>query len=186
MPNWCFSIVVAEGPKEQIDKLYNTMNKLENMPEPYSDNGFGKTWYGCLVDYLGGSWENTRCRGAWRELEMAEDGLTLRWTDETAWGPVEETFKFIEKALPGIKIYFQSEEPGMELYSSNDLERKYFSDRYILASDWETEYYEDGEFDILLQNASELFGQEVSSKEQLIKLCDESDVICFHEFSLEE
>lgn len=74
----------------------------------------------------------------------------------------------------------------MKLYFSNDIERKYFSYRYIFVCDWETEYYEDGELELLLKNASELFSQEVLSKEQLIKLCDESEDICFHEFSFEE
>ena len=74
----------------------------------------------------------------------------------------------------------------MKLYFSNDIERKYFSYRYIFVSDWETEYYGDGELELLLKNASELFSQEVLSKEQLIKLCDESEDICFHEFSFEE
>jgi len=74
----------------------------------------------------------------------------------------------------------------MKLYFSNDIERKYFSYHYIFVSDWETEYYEDGELELLLKNASELFSQEVLSKEQLIKLCDESEDICFHEFSFEE
>lgn len=32
MPNWCYTNYAAEGPKEQLQKLYDTMVSLAAMP----------------------------------------------------------------------------------------------------------------------------------------------------------
>ena len=100
------------------------MNNLENRRKPLVDNSFGKTWLGCLVNKLGGNWQEVYCRGSWRDLDW--NGAILRFNTETAWGPMNEVFKFIKTIYPSLKIYYQAEEDGMGVFITNDAEGSYF------------------------------------------------------------
>ena len=100
------------------------MNNLENRRKPLVDNSFGKTWLGCLVNKLGGNWQEVYCRGSWRDLDW--NGAILRFNTETAWGPMNEVFKFIKTIYPSLKIYYQAEEDGMGVFITNDTEGSYF------------------------------------------------------------
>lgn len=100
------------------------MNNLENRRKPLVDNSFGKTWLGCLVNKLGGNWQEVYCRGSWSDLDW--NGAILRFSTETAWGPMNEVFKFIKTIYPSLKIYYQAEEDGMGVFITNDAEGSYF------------------------------------------------------------
>ena len=100
------------------------MNNLENRRKPLVDNSFGKTWLGCLVNKLGGNWQEVYCRGSWRDLDW--NGAILRFNTETAWGPMNEVFKFIKTIYPSLRIYYQAEEDGMGVFITNDAEGSYF------------------------------------------------------------
>lgn len=82
MPNWCYSGVRVEGPKDKVRKLYHMMKNLEEMKEPLLENGFGLTWYGNLVHILGEDWQKIYCRGLWTFLYVED--TVLAWDDETA------------------------------------------------------------------------------------------------------
>lgn len=143
MPNWNTTDVMVDGPKDQIDRLYDIMHILEES-EDHIQNYYGKRWYGRIVNALGEHWEDVCCRGSWDCLERVND-TTLKWWDETAWSPVTEVFEVIERHLPGVKVYWMCEEPGCELYRSNDVEHKYFDTKYILYYDEEYEYFDSDE-----------------------------------------
>lgn len=64
MPNWCSTSYVLSSSKENIDKLHGVMSELQSMDKPFSENGFGPNWLGCLVDRLGGNHEEVWCRGS--------------------------------------------------------------------------------------------------------------------------
>ena len=100
------------------------MNNLENRRKPLVDNSFGKTWLGCLVTKLGADWQKVYCRGSWSDLDW--NGAILRFNTETAWGPMDEVFKFIKTIYPSLKIYYQAEEDGMGVFITNDAEGSYF------------------------------------------------------------
>ena len=100
------------------------MNNLENRRKPLVDNSFGKTWLGCLVTKLGADWQKVYCRGSWSDLDW--NGAILRFNTETAWGPMNEVFKFIKTIYPSLKIYYQAEEDGMGVFITNDTEGSYF------------------------------------------------------------
>ena len=100
------------------------MNNLENRRKPLVDNSFGKTWLGCLVNKLGGNWQEVYCRGSWSDLDW--NGAILRFNTETAWRPMNEVFKFIKTIYPSLKIYYQAEEDGMGVFITNDAEGSYF------------------------------------------------------------
>ena len=108
MPNWCNTSLVFEGDKQEIKALYQTMKKLERRKKPLVENGFGSNWLGCLVEALGGHWNETYCRGTWFSLECK--GNILRMETETAWSPCIETYDFICKAFPSLTYYYRSEE----------------------------------------------------------------------------
>ncbi len=124
MPNWCNTSLVFEGDKQEIKTLYLTMKKLERRKTPLVENGFGVNWLGCLVEALGGHWEETYCRGTWFSLEY--HGNILRMETETAWSPCIETYDFICKVFPSLAYYYRSEEPMMAEYLTNDLEGRHF------------------------------------------------------------
>ena len=65
MANYCNTSYVVEGNKEELDCLYQTMERLQNMEQPLVENGFGTTWLGCLIAELGGNIEDYYCKGDW-------------------------------------------------------------------------------------------------------------------------
>jgi hypothetical protein len=48
----------------------------------------------------------------------------------------------IEKAFPSIKVYYIEEEPGCEVFNTNDANGEYFPYRYLLDNYEEPLYYE--------------------------------------------
>ena len=145
MPNWCSTAYVIDGDAKEVKQLYELMKGLEERKTPSVENGFGTTWLGCLVDALGKDWNDVRCRGSWNGLEM--DGDVLKFSTETAWAPCSETFDLVREAFPNLRYYFQAEEPGMEVYETNDEFGTYFSDRFFLDAcspeeEYLSEYFE--------------------------------------------
>ena len=130
MPNWCSTAYAIEGDAQEIKSLYELMKKLEDMEKPSVENGFGTAWLGCLVDALGKDWNNVSCRGEWSCLEMEDD--TISFCTETAWSPCNEVFDLVCEKFPSLSYYFKAEEPGLEIYETNDEDGTYFPDRYYL------------------------------------------------------
>ena len=181
MPNWCITGVRVTGPKDEVKKLYNMMKNLEEMDKSLLDNGFGTAWYGNLVHILGGDWNKVYCRGSWSDLNLMGDDV-LAWNDETAWGPMTEVFGLIEKTIPGLKVWYMAEEEGMEIYETNDRDGIYFPERYILRTDWDTEYYE--ELSQVLKIASDKLKRDIATKEELEKAIEDLDDWAFYEFKV--
>lgn len=183
MPNLNVTDVRVAGSKDQIEQLYKIMTALEEAEKPAIENGFGTTWYGCLVNALGADWNNVYCRGSWQELEKV-DNNTLRWWDETAWGPVLEVFDLIEAKFPELKVYWLAEEPGMCYFESNDCEHKFFNTQFILYYNdaYETEYFDSEEelldfINELIDEYNKEGGNEhhVHSLQELDKLVEDVD-----------
>ena len=156
MPNWCFSQYHATGDKEQIKKLYSIMDELECMKSPgLHENGFGSTWLGNLIIKLGGDWKKIYCRGSWDNL-IYENGV-ISFSVESAWGELNEVRNFIEEKFPDIKLYYQSEEPGMGIYVTNDDTGQFFPEEYYLwVENGETDYYDN--LDDLLKDVEKITG----------------------------
>lgn len=130
MPNWCSTTYKCVGDTKDIDHLYRSLQKLQSMPKPYLENGFGNLWLGCIIQYLGGSWEGCRCRGEILDFQLLEDFLVIN--QETAWCEQEGFREFIEQKYPSVKVYYCEEEPGCEVYYTNDTSGLYFPERYVL------------------------------------------------------
>ena len=171
MPNWCSTAYAVEGDAQEIKSLYELMKKLEDMEKPYVPNGFGTTWLRCLVNALGGDWENVGCRGSWYNLEQVGD--VLKFNTETAWAPCDETLELILEKFPSLQYYYRTEEPGMVIYETNDSEGIYFPERYVLSiltpeNEYFNEYFE--ELKNVFEWMNEKFGQPITSFADMNKL----------------
>lgn len=124
---------VITGPIDSLRTIYNKMVKLRRMKAPLVENGFGKTWLGCLVVALGGDWKKVYCRGAWDNEKLNKEDCTLTFCTEHAWCPPLDFLDFLKSKFQ-VKSYFISEEELMGEYYCNDINGRYFPERYVLRS----------------------------------------------------
>lgn len=130
MPNWCSTSYTFVGEEKELKELHEIMKGLEERSEPLVENGFGKTWLGCLVEALGKKWQDVGCRGDWDNLEFSGD--ILKFTTETAWCAANEVMALICEKYPSLGYYYYTEEPGMGIYETNDEYGEYYPDRYYV------------------------------------------------------
>lgn len=135
MPNWCSTTYKCTGRKKDLKKLYETLNHLKYSEKPKVDNGFGPLWLGCVVGALGGNWEEVACRGQVLDFSLNSTKDVLTIIQETAWCEQSDFRGFLEFKFPGMKIFYQEEESGCDVYYTNDDTGCYFPERYIL--DWD-------------------------------------------------
>ena len=142
MPNWCFTTYKLCGFKESVEPFYEMLKELEDMDKPYVDNGFGNLWLGCIVNSLGGDWNDISCRGEVTDYHINDEGTELTMHCEIAWAEKPEFRHFLEDKLH-VEIYHYSEEPLMALYWTNDKDEEHFKFRYFLDSEIiDPEYFE--------------------------------------------
>ena len=180
MPNWSFNTYKCVGDIKEILDLNNKLMELDNMKEPLEPNGFGNLWLGCLVKILGGDAEKVYCRGDITEFSYNEEDDVLTIDTQTAWNEMEEVRFFLKKVYPSLEIYYYEEEPGCEIYQTNDRHGRFFPQRFILDDlDGEgPEYYED--IDSLLEAASEAMNLKLDSMADLNEAIEESDCFSLH------
>lgn len=142
MPNWSTTDYFVIGSTKEIMDLNKKMEKLENRKKSLVKNGFGNTWLGNLVLYLGGDWEKVYCRGEWMCRNYDKERNALTFTTETAWQEMNEWRRFIESCYKTIKILYVTEEPGCGIYQTNDKEGIFFKSKYILDYGEDVEYFE--------------------------------------------
>ena len=131
LANLCMTTYQCEGDKEQLEELYSVLELLQNAKEPILDNRRGKLWFGCIVKQLGGNWEDVVCRGEVAYFDY--DGESLCMEQDTDWCEQAGFRDFLEKRFPGIKIYYLEIEPCSAWGGTNDVEGKYFPDRYYMS-----------------------------------------------------
>jgi len=199
MPNWNFTTYHVTGdPKKCLD-LYKKIKSLDEMETSLCENGFGKLWCGNLVHLLGGDEtdaENLYCRGQIVIYEL-KPNFDVTFSVESAWGELSQFRHFIEDRIGGIKIYHISEEPGIQIFVSNDIEGKYFkyNKYYLDICDDEKEIYATDYF-ADLKGAKKLlnkvykgvrFGktfEEIKAKIAELEENNEDICICFEKFKL--
>lgn len=190
MPNWCSTDYYVLGSRKEIMDLSKRMERLENRKKSLINNGFGNTWLGNLVNNLGGDWENVYCRGEWMCREWNKEKNTLTFTTETAWQEMKEWRKFIESCYKTIKILYVTEEPGMGIYKTNDLNQIFFKAKFVLDYGEDVEYFET--LDQAIVFIEELTGITIEEKtvngiqgklDEYVEENDEEDLFySFHEF----
>lgn len=190
MPNWCSTDYYVLGSRKEIMDLSKRMERLENRKKSLINNGFGNTWLGNLVNNLGGDWENVYCRGEWMGREWNKEKNTLTFTTETAWQEMKEWRRFIESCYKTIKILYVTEEPGMGIYKTNDLDEIFFKAKFVLDYGEDVEYFET--LDQAIVFIEELTGITIEEKtvngiqgklDEYVEENDEEDLFySFHEF----
>ncbi len=191
MPNWCYTSYTFVGEEKELKELHNIMKGLEERKEPLVENGFGKSWLGCLVEALGKNWKDVWCRGNWNSLELSAD--TLKFTTETAWSAADEVMALICEKYPSLGYYYYTEEPGMGIYQTNDDYGEYYPDRFQVDlctadGDYQQEYF------ITLDDAiswiGEMTEQEFKSEDDVTAYFDKigkdnDDAYCYiHEIEI--
>lgn len=192
MPNWCDCTYKCVGDLKEVKSLYKILKYIDRRKTSIEKNGFGKWWLGNLVTKLGSNWEKYRCRGEITYYELNNNILTI--CQSTAWCEQEGVRNIIEEKFPSIKVYFQEEESGCCVYSTNDAGGEYFPERYYLDSgNDDSEYFTT--IEEAAQCVSEIVGKMVEPDKNVIETAleeymdeQEDDDIwySFHEFTVVE
>ena len=159
MPNWCITEYKCVGDPKEVRALHKLLKYIDGRKTTIVRNGFGKWWLGNLVTKLGGKWEDYRCRG--EIIDYSLDGDILIISQSTAWCEQEGVRRIIQEKFPSIKVYYREEEPGCNVYYTNDTTGSYFSETYFLDSYDEQRYFET--IEDAAESVSEIVGHKVEA-----------------------
>lgn len=189
MGNICFTQYVVEGEMAELKELYAKMIALENGAAPVVNQEAERTWMGNLVNLLGGDWNNYDCRGDFYNVQLDEEKGVLRYTIESKWLELVDLREFIGGRYPSFNIYFRAEEGGCGIYETNDIESKYFERHKLSYNNIDFERVDNYFFTFqeVLDEASRLFDEKISSREEMQRLFDEYNEeseadICYNYF----
>jgi len=194
MPNWAeVTYACITNDEKEAKKLYNAIHDIDKRRNPLAKSDFGRLWLGCFVKQLGGDENKLRCRGEITdyELEKLEDGYVVKIHQETAWGEQTDVRDLIEKTLPSIKVLYIVEEPGCEIFCTNDVEGRFFPERFALDGSEDHEYFERLEqvtdylkehYDIVAESAKEIENALDKYNEEHD---DDDEYLYFHQFEVE-
>lgn len=140
MPNWCNTTYKVVGEKDELEELYNILNRMQSRKDPVVENGFGHMWLGELVNELGYDWEKYKCRGEIMYFSYIDDVVTIE--QYTAWNEQGGVRLALEKRFPSVKVYYIELEPGCKLFHTNDDTGKYFAERYYIDTYEGEEYFQ--------------------------------------------
>lgn len=192
MANWASTSYRIEGSKEDLEKVYNVIDEFMSERRKPVQVDASNEWEGNIIRALGATDEqmkNNYLRGFIEEYEM--DGDVIRIEAEEAWGTTD--FRHVlAQLMPELTIYYIVEEPGCEVYATNDADGKYFPERFYVDAyvngDYQSEYFETEEQ--AMTYVANLLGKKEVSKNELENWneCHEEDdnFIYIHEFEIVE
>lgn len=192
MANWASTSYRIEGSKEDLEKVYNVIDEFMSERRKPVEVDTSNEWEGNIVRALGATDEqmkNNYLRGFIEEYEM--DGDIIRIEAEEAWGTTD--FRHVlAQLMPELTIYYIVEEPGCEVYATNDADGKYFPERFYVDAyvngDYQSEYFDTEEQ--AMTYVANLLGKKEVSKNELENWneCHEEDnnFIYIHEFEIVE
>lgn len=161
MPNWATTTYTLTG--KDAHKVFNLIHKhLED------NNDANKNWLGRVVEDLNNGECNVYARG-WINDYDVEDDDCIKLHCETAWSECNEWREFLESKFEDLKIYYVTEECGMDVYITNDPDYPYM---YLLDTDeCSCEEYETEE-EMLKAACSHIGKEEVGTREQVEEWCE--------------
>ena len=177
------------GDPKEVRSLYKIINANNKRKTSRVKNGFGTLWIGNIIDALGEDWEKLRCRGEIIGYHIENNLLTIY--QSTAWCEQEGFRECIEKKFPSIKVYYREEEPGCNVYYTNDAERNYFPERYLLNNNDEPLYF--NTIEEAAEYVSGIVNQKVEANMEAIEKAldnyeeeheDDDVYFSFHEFQV--
>jgi len=189
MANWASTSYRIEGSKSDLEKVFNVIEGFMTGKQKPSVDTSCQDWEGNIVKALGAADEQLSknyLRGFIQEYEM--DGDTIRIEAEEAWGATDFR-QVLAMLMPELAIYFIVEEPGCEVYATNDDEGRYFPERFYVDAcvngDYRSEYFETEEQ--AMAYAAELLGMEKMTQAKLESWNEDQegdDFIYIHEFEI--
>jgi hypothetical protein len=180
MANWAFTDYVIEGSKESLSKIYEAIKHPDN---PDGSEG----WEGGVLRALGIKWDERKPDGSGKYLRgfiqdvegiefNPEENTTLSFYAEEAWG-VTDFDEILEDNFPDIKVYWCTEEEGMEVYETNDAKGKYFQYRYYvdtcIDNNYQSEYFTTEE--AVYQWLSNITNGKIKTTDDVEKFNDEKE-----------
>ena len=132
MANCAYVDYIVEGDEKQIESLYEIMKRLEDTER----NEKGYVCLGHIVAELGGDTKQIDCSAWWNELCFYEGRLYFH--AECDWGEKIEARHFIERQLPGIKIWYEC--TGDDFWVTNAKDGCLYN-RYVLYTEKHGEDY---------------------------------------------
>ena len=105
-----------------------------------SEETFYEEYLACKnLGYTEEELEGKRLGGEISEEPTIKDGV-LKFRAEERWG-LQDFEQLLRQKFPNIKVYWQVEECGCEVYCTNDKEGKYFPERYWVDTAQDDIYY---------------------------------------------
>jgi hypothetical protein len=183
MANMASVAYAIEGPKETLQKINEAIVVAVNSDDKRYELYQAAEYLKLPIT------DGTRLGGEISEEPTWDNSSgALRFSAEERWG-LQDFAELLEEQFSDIKVYFIVEEPGMEIYFTNDREGKYFKDRFYvdtcIDNDYKDEYFET-EKDAYEWIAKITKGK-VSTKEEVNKFneeCGEDEFILVHKFEI--
>lgn len=191
MANWASTSYCIEGSKSDLARVFNTIyGFMENKQKPVIESA-SNNWEGNIVKALGATEEHMSkyyLRGFIQWYEMDDNTVSIE--AEEAWGATD--FRHVlAQLMPELTIYYIVEEPGCEVYATNDSEGKYFTDRFYVNAcingNFESDYFTTKES--AMNYAASLLGKEKVTIDEVREWTDKQegdDFLYIHEFSIED
>lgn len=187
MANWASTSYRIEGSKSDLEKVFNVIDGfMTGKRKPVEENA-SMDWEGNIVKALGATEEQMSknyLRGFIQTYEM--DGDIISIEAEEAWG-LTEFRHVLTQLMPELTIYYIVEEPGCEVYATNDSEGKYFTDRFYVDAcingNYDSDYFETEEQAI--RYAATLLRKEnvtIDEVKEWTKEQEGDDYLYIHEF----
>ncbi|MDY3852935.1 MAG: hypothetical protein SO013_08660 [Prevotella sp.] len=187
MANWASTSYRIEGSKSDLEKVFNVIDGfMTGKRKPVKENA-SMDWEGNIVKALGATEEQMSknyLRGFIQTYEM--DGDIISIEAEEAWG-LTEFRHVLTQLMPELTIYYIVEEPGCEVYATNDSEGKYFTDRFYVDAcingNYDSDYFETEEQAI--KYAATLLRKENVTRDEVKEWTKEQegdDYLYIHEF----
>ena len=193
MANWAATSYAIDGPKEVLEKIY------EAILHPEVKSGSSENWEGNVLNTLGAKWTDRgedRQKGSYMRGFIQDDPwwqdeshTCLRFEAEEAWGATDLD-EVLEANFP-VKVWWITEEPGMEVFETNDKHGKYFSERFMvdtcINSNYQSDYFKTKE--AAYQWLAKLTNGKIKNEQQVEAFNEaddtlEDDFIFVHEYRI--
>lgn len=178
MANTCYTeIEIISENEKQIEEFYEKLKKWTSTLHEYSKGvNTGPLWLGNLVLNAGIAKVAERgvdrsCRGSILEIgKYSSDSIFIE--TETAWAPLMDIWQdLVAKYIPDARIIYTAEEPGCEIYWSNDPD---VESNYCVYTDGEELIVGDEEIGDEYRNISEQ--KLVELLQRVLQTTEETDV----------
>ena len=124
MANMASVAYAIEGPQKDLEKILGAICLAV-----HGDSKHWEEYKTCInLGFPESQLRNYRLGGEISEEPTLKDGV-LRFYAEERWG-LQDFEELLRKKFPDITVYWVVEEPGCEVYCTNDKEGKYFPERY--------------------------------------------------------